>query len=225
VEGALESTRRPGRLVAWLAFVGIVSAAAYANTLAGDETPDDLLYRYSTAIGLVVQFVLFVGVLLLIAKGLPKRPMFGLSPPRSWPRALAFAGAGLVAIWTLSFALAPVLDAGEEQGLLPEEWDPDRLVAFLAVGTSIALIGPVVEELVFRGVGYALLAPYGKWVSILVTGLLFGAVHGLVVALPVLASFGILLGWLRWKTGSVYPCIALHATFNGIAIAAVPFVA
>jgi membrane protease YdiL (CAAX protease family) len=45
------------------------------------------------------------------------------------------------------------------------------------------------------------------------------------VALPVLAAFGVLLGWLRWATGSVYPTIVLHAIFNGIAIASVPFVA
>jgi len=169
--------------------------------------------------------VLFLGVLLLIVKGLPKRPLFGLTPPPSWPRALGYAAAGLGTLWALSLALAPVLDAGEEQGLLPDEWESDRLGAFILVGLSITFLGPIVEELVFRGVGFALLAPYGKWVAILGTGLLFGAVHGLVIALPVLASFGIVLGWLRWKTDSIYPCIALHATFNGIAIVSVPFVA
>jgi membrane protease YdiL (CAAX protease family) len=225
VEGSPERTRRPGRLLAWLAFVGVVTVAAYANTLAGGETPDDILYRWSTAVGLVVQFVLFVGLLLLITKGLPKRPLFGLRPPSSWPAALGLAAGGLVAVWAVSLALSPVLDAGEEQGLLPDEWEPDRLGAFIAVGASITFVGPIVEELMFRGVGFALLEPYGKWVAILGTGLLFGAVHGLVVALPVLAGFGIILGWLRWKTGSVYPCIVLHATFNGIAIASVPFIA
>ena len=49
----------------------------------------------------------------------------------------------------------------------------------------------------FRGVGFALLSPYGKWVAILGTGVLFGAWHGLLVALPVLAAFGVVLGWLR----------------------------
>jgi membrane protease YdiL (CAAX protease family) len=217
--------RRPARLIAWIAFVGVVALVAYGNTLSGAEAPDDVLYRYSTAIALVVQFVLFLGVLLLIVKGLPKRPMFGLVPPPSWRSALGWAAAGLGAIWALSLALSPFLDAGEEQGLLPDEWEPDRLGAFILVGAAITLVGPIVEELVFRGVGFALLEPYGKWAAILGTGLMFGAVHGLLVAFPVLAGFGVVLGWLRWKTGSVYPCIALHATFNGIAIVSVPFVA
>ena len=41
--------------------------------------------------------------------------------------------------------------------------------------------------------------------AILITGVAFGLAHGLVLGLPVLAFFGITLGWLRWQTGSVYP--------------------
>jgi uncharacterized protein len=215
----------PGRLAAWLTFVLVISATAYASTFLGDDVPDDLLYRYSTAVGLVIQFLLFVAILLLITIRLPKRPMFGLTQPYSWRRALALGAGALVVVWALGAALSPLLDAGEEQGLLPDEWDSDRLWPFVAVGVSISVIGPIAEELMFRGVGYALLEPYGKWVAIVVTGLLFGAVHGLVVALPILAMFGIVLGWLRWKTESVYPCIVLHATFNAISIVSVPFVA
>jgi membrane protease YdiL (CAAX protease family) len=225
VEGSVASRRRPGRLIAWLAFVLAISALGYAGQAADSELPDDFVYRYSAAVFGLIQFALFLGVLLIIVLGLPKREMFGLRRPPSWPRALGYAAAGLGVIWALSLALSPVLDAGEEQGIVPEDWNPDRIGAFLAFGAVATFVAPAVEELIFRGVGIALLAPYGKWVAILGTGVLFGAWHGLVIALPVLAAFGIVLGWLRWATGSVYPCIALHAIFNGIAIASVPFVA
>jgi membrane protease YdiL (CAAX protease family) len=56
------------------------------------------------------------------------------------------------------------------------------------------------------------------WVAIVVTGVLFGASHGLLEALPILAAFGILLAWLRAKTESVYPGMLLHAVFNGVAL-------
>lgn len=217
--------RRPWRLLAWLAFVLVVAAVAYASTIFGGDPPEDILYRYSTAVGIVIQAVLFVGILLLIAIGLPKRPLFGLRRPPSWPAALGLAAGGLVAIWILNLVLSPVLDAGEEQGLLPEDWEPDRAGAFLAVGLVITFVGPVAEELMFRGVGFALLEPYGKWVAIVVTGVLFGALHGLFIALPVLAAFGFILGWLRWRTRSVYPCIVLHSVFNGIGVALVPLLA
>jgi hypothetical protein len=223
VESSIEQPQRPGRLAAWLAFVLAISAIGYAGQAGDSDLPDDFVYRYSAAVLGVVQFALFFGVLLLIAIGLPKREMFGLHRPASWPRAIAYLFAGLVAIFALSGALSPFLDAGEEQGIVPEEWDPDRIGAFLAFGAVATFVAPLVEELTFRGIGFALLAPYGKWVAILTTGLLFGVWHGLVVALPVLAAFGIVLGWLRSTTGSVYPCIALHAIFNGIAIASVPF--
>ena len=216
--------RRRGRLIGWLAFVLVIAAVGYAGQAGDSELPDDFVYRYSAAVFGVVQFAIFFGVLLLIVRGLPKRELFALRPPVSWPRALGYVLAGLVAIFAVSAALSPFLDAGEEQGIVPEEWDPERVGAFLAFGAIATFVAPVVEELTFRGLGFTLLAPYGKWVAILGTAILFGAWHGLIVALPVLAGFGVVLGWLRYRTGSVYPPIVLHAIFNGIAIASVPFV-
>jgi uncharacterized protein len=225
VESSAAAPRRPGRLIAWLSFVLVIAAIGYVGQVADGEVPDDFVYRYSAAILGVVQFALFFGVLLLIAIGAPKRELFGLRRPASWPRAIGYMAAGLGVIWALSFALSPFLAAGEEQGIVPEEWDPDRLGAFLAFAAVATLAAPVVEELTFRGLGFALLEPYGKWTAILATGILFGVWHGLILALPVLAAFGLVLGWLRWATGSVYPSMVLHAIFNGIAIASVPFVA
>jgi uncharacterized protein len=224
MESSLPAEHRSGRLVAWLIFVLLIAAVGYAGQAADNDTPDDLVYRYSSAVLGLIQFALFFGVLLLILLGLSKRKYFGLHRPHSWPRAIGYAFAGLVAIFVVSGALSPFLDAGEEQGIVPEEWDPDRIGAYFAFGAVATFAAPIVEELMFRGVGFALLAPYGKWSAILGTGILFGVYHGLIVALPILAGFGIVLGWLRYATGSVYPCIALHAVFNGIAIASVPFV-
>ena len=53
-----------------------------------------------------------------------------------------------------------------------------------------------------------------------VTAVAFGLAHGLVVALPILTLFGLVLGWLRLRTASLYPPIILHALFNGIALVA-----
>ena len=52
------------------------------------------------------------------------------------------------------------------------------------------------------------------------TGVAFGLAHGLVLGLPVLAIFGVTLGWLRWQTGSVYPGMIVHGLFNAMALAA-----
>jgi membrane protease YdiL (CAAX protease family) len=210
--------RTPGKLVAWLTFVLALTTLGYASRLSDAETPDDVAYRYSSSIAALVQYGIMLGILLLIARGLPRREAFALRRPESWPRAIGLAALALLAIWAVSGALAPFLDASEEQGLVPDGWDSSRAGAFVAFFLVVSLVAPAVEELTYRGLGYSLLAPYGAWVAIVVTGLLFGASHGLVIAFPILAVFGIVTGWLRMRTRSVYPSFLLHAVFNGTAL-------
>lgn len=212
------TSRMPGRLAGWLVFVLALTALAYAARLADTETPDDLAYRWSSSVAALVQYGLMLGVLLLIARGLPTREMFALRRPVSWPRAIGLAFLSLLAIWAASAALAPFLDASDEQGLVPDDWDSSRAGAFVAFFLVVAVLAPVVEELTYRGLGFTLLAPYGTWVAILVTGILFGAAHGLVAGLPVLTVFGVVVAWLRSRTGSVYPSMLLHGVFNGTAL-------
>jgi membrane protease YdiL (CAAX protease family) len=208
----------PGRLVAWLIFVLALMGLAYAGRLGDSEPPEDIAYRYSYAIAAAVQYAVMLGILLLIARGLPVRELFALRRPRSWWRALGFAAIALVAIWIVSAALSPFLDATEEQGLVPDEWDSSRAGAFAAFFVVVAFVAPAVEELTYRGLGFSLLAPYGTVVAILVTGALFGLAHGLLVALPVLTFFGIAIGWLRARADSIYPPMVLHAAFNATAL-------
>jgi membrane protease YdiL (CAAX protease family) len=110
------------------------------------------------------------------------------------------------------------LHGGEEQGLTPDGWQSDRAGAYVASFVALALIGPFVEELLFRGLGYSLLESYGRWTAIVITGIVFGLQHGLVQGLPELVLFGCALAWLRVQTDSLYPCIVLHSLFNGIAL-------
>ena len=208
----------PWRLLAWLVFVLVLAVLGYAAQLASDDTPDDIAYRYSSAVAAVIQYGVMLGILLLIARGLPLRDTFALRRPASWGRALGLTAGALGVIWLASAALAPFLNANEEQGLVPDEWDSSRAGAFAAFFVAVTFVAPVVEELTYRGLGFTLLSPYGTWLAIVTTGVLFGAAHGLLVALPVLAVFGIVVGWLRAGTDSVYPSMLLHATFNGTAL-------
>jgi uncharacterized protein len=217
--------RHPGRLVAWVGFVLALTALNYAGRFATeDTTDDDIAYQWVSSIGVVVQFGLMLGVLLLIAKGLPKRELFALRRPHSWKRAIGLAAACLGAIYLASLAYTGLLsllgdfDPTEEQGLVPDGWDSSRAAPFVAFFLAVTLLAPIVEELTYRGLGFSLLAPYGVVLAIVVTGLLFGLTHGLLIGLPVLAFFGIVVGWLRAKTDSIYPGMLLHATFNAVAL-------
>jgi membrane protease YdiL (CAAX protease family) len=222
------SARRVGPLVAWLVFVGILVLVGYGARLSGTETPDDLAYRWSSSVAAVIQYWLFLVVIVAIAlvSKLELRAAFALSRPRSWPRAMGLALLCLVVIYVASFAYERVLSLfgdwspTDEQGLVPDGWDSSRAAPFVAFFLVVTFLAPAVEELTYRGLGISLLEPWGAWLAIVATGVLFGAAHGLVYGLPILAFFGIVVGWLRIRTDSIYPGMALHATFNCIALIA-----
>jgi membrane protease YdiL (CAAX protease family) len=114
--------------------------------------------------------------------------------------------------------LSPLLKPGQEQGLTPTSWEPNHAGAYIANAVVVAVVAPIVEELTFRGLGYSLLEPLGRWVAIVLVGLLFGLAHGLVEAFPFLAAFGAMLAYLRMRVDSVYPGMIVHGLFNAIAL-------
>jgi hypothetical protein len=76
-----------------------------------------------------------------------------------------------------------------------------------------------VEELFFRGIGVRALTVFGTMTAIVLSGIVFGAVHGVLGALPPLALFGIGLAWIRVRSGSIWPGFIAHAAYNGIGVA------
>ncbi len=212
-----------GRLYAWVVFVGLFAAvnyAAYFGTSSSARSDRNVLYHWSTAISGAVVYAVLLGIALAIAVGTDSRRLFALARPRSVGGALGRAVAVLVGVYVLTALLNPFLHPGKEQGLTPTGWQPSHAGAYAANFVVVAAIAPVVEELIFRGLGYGLLERHGRGLAIFVVGIAFGLAHGLVDALPLLVGFGWGLAWLRSRTGSVYPGMALHATFNAIALIA-----
>jgi membrane protease YdiL (CAAX protease family) len=210
--------RETWRLAAWATLVGVMIAGAYAGRFLSEESVEEPLYDYGVAVTGVIIYALLLGILLLIGRGLPAREFFALRPPVSWPGALGLALAGYVTIFVGAGLILIALDAGDEQGLTPDEWDPDKLGPYLANFVAIALVAPFVEELMYRGAGMTLLARFGAPVAVAATGILFGLAHGLVLALPALVLFGLVTAWLRLRTSSVVPPMLVHAAFNATSL-------
>jgi membrane protease YdiL (CAAX protease family) len=226
MQGDPSETRYRGKLTAWVVFVSALALLGYAARLGGADTPDDLAYRWSSSVAALVQYGLMLGILLLIARGIPRRDVFALRRPRSWGRALGLAALALLTIYVASFVYEQALSLfgdwspTDEQGLVPNGWDSSRAAPFVAFFLVVTLVAPAVEELTYRGLGVFLLHPWGSTVAVVLTGVLFGAAHGLLVALPVLTVFGIVVAWVRVRTDSIYPGMVLHGAFNGIALVA-----
>ena len=207
-----------GRLVAWASIVGTLAALGYAGRFAGGKLPKEPLYRWDQFVGGVIQFGLLLGAMLFVTIGVSKREAFALRPPTSWRRAAKIAVGVVIAITVVSAALDPLLHPDKEQGLAPHGWEPRHAAAFAANFVVVALVAPVVEELTFRGLGFTLLERFGRWTAIVLVGLAFGLAHGLVDALPPLVVFGMCLAYLRSRTGSVYPGMILHASYNSLVL-------
>jgi membrane protease YdiL (CAAX protease family) len=208
------------RLLGWSILVAALAALSYAANLAGGDPPKDVLYQWTTAVGGLIQYAIILAVVLLLSRGIAPATL-GLRRPDSWARAAGWIVAALVAVWVIGAILNIFLKAGEEQGLVPDGWDSSRAAPFIANFVVVAGVAPFVEELTYRGLGFAAVRDaYGAVAAIVVTALAFGLAHGLVVALPVLTIFGLILAWLRLRTDSVYPTMMLHALFNGIALIA-----
>lgn len=85
---------------------------------------------------------------------------------------------------------------------------------------AIAVLGPVCEELLFRaGIeGVMLKRGVNPWVAIIVSAVIFGAIHLNPGQLLPATLGGVMFGILYWKTRSVIPGIICHVVNNSLAV-------
>lgn len=78
----------------------------------------------------------------------------------------------------------------------------------------ICLLGPILEELIYRGVLLEGLRKYGNLFGIIMSAVLFGLMHqNITQCLPAVA-IGIVWGFIAVKSGSLLPTIFLHILNN-----------
>ena len=107
--------------------------------------------------------------------------------------------AGLLGAEELSYS-APFLEAGFGWG---------------TIVVSICVQPAIIEELAFRGVILAALERVlGVRDAVIVSALMFMVIHLTVLSFPHLFLIGLALGYLRVRTGSLYPCILAHFLHN-----------
>ena len=85
---------------------------------------------------------------------------------------------------------------------------------------AIAIIGPIAEEIAFRGVLISKLREkgLGPWAAILISAFVFGAVHGNPIQIPFAMVVGVMLGIIYVKTESVVLCSICHILNNSYAV-------
>ena len=131
---------------------------------------------------------------------------------------------GVVGTTILSFAVSQI-------GVQPEGVrqvtdsvrDPAVLIPTLLV---LAVLAPVVEELVFRGLLYGWVA--GRWgplPAFVVSSLAFAAAHAEPAHIILVLPLGFWFGWLRWRTNSLWPTLITHMINNAFAVLGAAYLA
>jgi membrane protease YdiL (CAAX protease family) len=83
----------------------------------------------------------------------------------------------------------------------------------------LAVTPGICEELLFRGaVQTGLQREFSPRKAILWQAVLFGLAHASIHRLLVTTAIGVVLGALRWRTGSVLPGILVHALYNALLV-------
>lgn len=77
------------------------------------------------------------------------------------------------------------------------------------------IVGPVAEELVFRGFIMKGLRPYGKVFAIVVSAVMFALMHGNIAQIFATIWAGLLLGYVAMEY-SLYASMVLHIINNGL---------
>jgi membrane protease YdiL (CAAX protease family) len=211
--------RAPGALATVVGAVALnlgVSAALWL--LAGAGPAPSHLWDF---LALVLGDLVMLGVVLLVARRGAERlgpATLGirrtrLGPAIGWTLTIYFGVAAVEGLWT---ALV-----GGPSGRANHH--PVSASAAVLALVAVSIVAPIVEEIAFRGYLFPALTRWrGPWIGAVTCALLFGAAHLAVYPvqiLPALAVFGFGQCLLFWFTGSLLPCIALHA-FNNALVAA-----
>jgi membrane protease YdiL (CAAX protease family) len=138
---------------------------------------------------------------------------------------------GAAICYYLVTAIYAALFSLHGQDKLPSELsDTHSTVAIVLTAAFVCAIAPMCEEFFFRGFLFGTLrtlrvslfgVDVAVWFAAVVTGILFGLVHYDSASpqyLIPLGFLGFILCIVRWRTGSLYPGMALHSANNAIAL-------
>lgn len=95
---------------------------------------------------------------------------------------------------------------------LMQQSSPILLVVFAA------LLGPIVEELIFRGTLLKKLRVYGDKTAIIYTSVAFGLFHCNIAQIPFAIVCGLILGYAVVKTNNIIYSIILHIILNSMSV-------
>jgi membrane protease YdiL (CAAX protease family) len=224
----------PGRRVPWAAVLTFLVVAYGGGWLialplwrsGGLSNP--LFLPLGLAVMATPALAALVATLAVVRPAHPAR-FLGLTPVRPWRRTLGYALLGFVGVQVLG-ALAIVL--AWALGVTPLQvsggaWSSLVSMQLLGLLVTVAALG---EEIGWRGFLLPALRPLGTGPALVLSGLAWGPWHAplvllgynygttdpsaLIMMTVTTILMGVLFGWLRMRSASVYPSAFAHGALN-----------
>jgi membrane protease YdiL (CAAX protease family) len=144
-----------------------------------------------------------------------------------------YIGVGLVLQLSVALLVLPLSnllfpDGRPEQSVAASLMEAESFPVRVTLVVAYVVVGPVVEELIYRGVLLRALESRGRWTAIIGSSVVFAAIHlpGLetdqpvrsaAVFLPPFIVLGVVLAWLTIRKGRLGPAIFVHSGWNLLA--------
>jgi membrane protease YdiL (CAAX protease family) len=225
---------RWGAVALFLAIAyGMAWAIAIPLWLSGGLTPGGVDNPLLIPLGLAIMAspaIAAIIVTVFVLKPDHRARFLGLVPLRPWRRTLGYTALGFVTPWILGVA-ALLLAAAT--GTVTLETGPETIdiLAGIPIASLLVAIAAFGEELGWRGFLLPALRPLGTWPALLISGAVWGPWHaplillgynyglfdlsGVVLMTISTTVIGVFFGWLRMRTGLVYPSSFAHGALNG----------
>jgi membrane protease YdiL (CAAX protease family) len=171
-----------------------------------------------------------VAALILVSqRGRPRPADFGYRPV-SWSLGIGAFVTAAVGYYGLTAIYSALLGLHGSDKLPSDLGITHSTAALVAAAVFVCVVAPMAEEFFFRGFVFGVLRQMrvpvgghdlGPWIAAVLTGILFGLAHTGSAASQYLVPLGFLgfaLCLVRWRTGSLYPCMALHSANNALAL-------
>ena len=198
-----------------LVMLPVMFSAVVAALLEGDE---DAVYAFLDANAMVYSMISGLLTLAIVL-------LFYLIRRKKFSEALMLRRVPAPTLLT-GAALAPGLYVviSVALAMLPESWLESYMEASEGIdsGTwagvvAVALVAPVVEELIFRGlVMNRLSRVMPGWLAVVLSAAVFGVCHGHPVWFAYAFVLGSIFGFIDLRAGSIWPSILGHVAFNAI---------
>jgi membrane protease YdiL (CAAX protease family) len=170
--------------------------------------------QWAVALGFALAIVVFLGKRYVrISTGRIERSTWGV---------VAFMAALVSLGWM--FTEVSILQLADADKLFADDWEEleefEKMMGGTLGAISVGILAPIAEEIGFRGVlmGGLLRMRCKPWVAIILSAIVFSFFHGTYLQLLGTMVFGIITGWLFWRTRSLQPGMIIHIVNNSTAV-------